>query len=151
MRHRVAQRQQGEHPIGLHSAGGIVVQGRGEELRVAVMRSRYGTWVFPKGGVEKAEGPEGAARRELSEEIGLTEVEPRGFIGTTQHEFEREGRCYRKRVDWFLFEAKAGVECRANPEENALDCGWFGPQQALSLLSHPDQRRVLRRALRRLS
>ncbi len=146
-----AARRAEEGAIRLHSAGGIVVQGRGEHLRLAVMRSGYGTWVLPKGGLEESEEAGAAARREIGEEIGLWEVEPRGFVATTEHEFEQAGHKFRKRVDWFLFEAKAGAECRANPEENALDCGWFSSQQALALLSHADQRRVVRRALSRLS
>ncbi len=128
-----------------------MVQGRGEKLRLAIMRSGYGTWVLPKGGIEEGEEAMTAARREIGEEIGLWELEPRGFVATTEHTFERVKRKYRKRVDWFLFEAKVGAECRPNPEENALDCGWFTQQQALALLSHADQRRVVRRALSQLS
>ncbi|HUU54099.1 MAG TPA: NUDIX domain-containing protein [Armatimonadota bacterium] len=131
----------------LRSAGGVVVKGRGDELRVAVMQSRYGTWVFPKGGFEPGESAEQTARREIREEIGLSHLICKGSLGWTEHTFERDRRRFRKRIDWFLFEAPGDAEASANPRENALDCGWFAPQQALPLLSHADQRRILRRAL----
>jgi diadenosine hexaphosphate hydrolase (ATP-forming) len=111
------------------------------------MYSRYGTWVFPKGGLEEGETPEAAARREVAEEIGLANLKGQGRLGTTEHKFGQGDRRYRKRVDWFLFEAAADAEPRSHLEENALDVGWFDPNRALSLLSHADQRRILRRAL----
>ena len=134
----------------LRSAGGIVVRGRGDDLRVAVMQSGYGTWVFPKGGFEQSETAEQAARREIREEIGLSDLTCKGSLGATEHTFEREGRRFAKTVDWFLFEAPPQAEVRADPRENSLDCGWLPPEHALSLLAHPDQRRLLRRALSRL-
>lgn len=133
--------------IRLRSAGGVVVRGQGDDLRVAVMRSGYGTWVFPKGRVEEGEEVEGAARRELAEEVGLNRLKRRGPVGWTEHEYEREGNRCRKRVDWFLFEAPGGAELRSNAREGSLDCGWFTPRQAMSLLSHASQRRLLRKAL----
>jgi diadenosine hexaphosphate hydrolase (ATP-forming) len=111
------------------------------------MRSRYGTWVFPKGGIEPGEDPAEAARREVGEEIGLAALDEIGALGSTEHSFEREGRRYAKRVDWFLLRAENCVDLRPCPAEGSLDCGWFGPRQALSMLSHSDQRRLLRRAL----
>jgi len=144
------QGKSGRKAVRLRSAGAVVVKGEGEGLRVAVMRSGYGTWVFPKGGIEEGEAPEETARREVCEEIGLTEIELRSPLGWTEHEFERGGERYRKRVDWFLFQAGPGAELRPDREENALDCGWLAPEQALPLLSHGSQRRLLRRALSRI-
>ncbi len=131
----------------LHSAGGVVVMGSGGDLRVAVMRSGFGTWVFPKGGIEPGESPEEAARREIEEEVGLGGLALVAELGGTEHEYEQAGRRHRKHVDWFVFQAEAGAELSPNPAESVVDCGWFTPKQSLSLLSHADQRRILRRAL----
>ncbi len=134
-------------PERLRSSGGVVVRGRGKDLQVALMRSRYGTWVFPKGGLEAREDPREAARREVREEIGLADLAEVAALGSTEHCFEREGRHHAKHVDWFLFEAEAGAKLFPCSAEGSLDCGWFRPKQALSMLSHGDQRRLLRRAL----
>lgn len=133
--------------VQVRSAGGVVVQRPGDNLLVALMRSHYGTWVFPKGRIESGETAEEAARREVEEEVGLTELKLKCPLGRTEHEFDCDGTAYRKRVDWFLFEASAEAELRPDAAENVLDSGWFRPEKALSLLDHADQRRLLRRAL----
>jgi len=133
--------------VRVRSAGGVVVQRLGGNLLVAVMRSGYGTWVFPKGRIESGETAEDAARREVEEEVGLTELKLKCPLGRTEHEFDYGGTGYRKRVDWFLFEASAEAELRPDPAENVLDSGWFRPEKALSMLDHAGQRRLLRRAL----
>ena len=130
------------------SAGGVVLRGHGRETRVALTCSRYHTWVLPKGGVEPGETPEQAAVRELEEEVGLTGLTLQGALGETEHEFDLHGQPHHKRVLWFLFLAPEDAEVRPDPAQGALDAGWFTRSQALRLLSHADQRRMLRRGLR---
>jgi diadenosine hexaphosphate hydrolase (ATP-forming) len=122
---------------------------RGQELRVALIRSAAGEWVFPKGLIEEGEEPEEAARRELAEEIGLRSLALQEPLGRTEHGFEREGKHFRNRVHWFLYEAGPRAVMRLDPEEEVLECGWFTPKQALSLLTHADHRRLLRSVLSR--
>ncbi len=145
------QRTNATDSIDAHSAGGVVLRGEGAELRVVVMRSRYGTWVLPKGGIEEGETPEQAAAREVAEEVGLTGLELGPSLGTTEHEFDLRGRHYRKRVDWFAFLAPAHAQPRPDPAHGSLDAGWFTRSQALRLLAHADQRRMLRRAVRAIA
>ena len=131
-----------------HSAGGVVVRGHGDTLCIAVMRSQYGTWVFPKGGIESGEEPEQAATREIAEEIGIRDAKMIVPLGSTEHEYEQGGTAYHKRVDWFLFRAPAEATLRPDRNENSLECGWFSPQQALTVLSHDSQKSILRQALK---
>jgi len=136
--------------VGLSSAGGVVVKGQGEDLRVALMRSRYGRWVFPKGQVKEGEALEETARREIAEEIGLRELVLLDALEWTEYEYEQGGKRCRKRVDWFLFDAAPEAAVRPKTEEGSLDCGWFSARQALSLLSYSGDRRLLRKALTRI-
>jgi 8-oxo-dGTP pyrophosphatase MutT (NUDIX family) len=137
-----------EEPIPPRSAGGVVLRGRGRGLRVAVMLSQFRTWVLPKGGIRPGERPEQAAARELQEEVGLTDLELKRELGWTEHDFEMHGRRYHKRVCWFLFLAPDDAEVSPHPEQGAFDAGWLTQTQALRLLTHSDQRRMLRRALK---
>lgn len=130
----------------LHSAGGVVIRRHRQRLSVALMRDDYGHWVFPKGGLEAGENPEEAARREVSEEVGLADLRLIRPLGHSEHEFERSGECFRKRVDWFLFEAPEDAELRPDPTERVLDGGWFSLHKAMTTLGHANQKRILRRA-----
>jgi diadenosine hexaphosphate hydrolase (ATP-forming) len=131
--------------IRLRAAGGVVVRRRGEELRVAVVQSQYGTWVFPKGLIEEGEEPEEAARREVGEETGLRRLELLVPLGWTEHEFEKEGKRFQTRTHWFLYQASPRALVRLDPQEELLDCGWFTSKQAMGLLTHADHRGLLRK------
>ncbi|MBN1460472.1 MAG: NUDIX hydrolase [Armatimonadetes bacterium] len=132
----------------LRSAGGVVVQGTGDAPRVALMRSRYDTWVFPKGTIEEGEVPLDAARREIAEEIGVHSLSQLCELGATEHQFEQDACVHHKTVHWFLFRASDPTELRCDPSQYSLEVGWFPPEEALRLLSHADQRTLLEKALR---
>lgn len=60
-------------PLHTRSAGGIVL---GDGGTIALVQSRRsGFWTFPKGHVDEGETDEEAARREITEEAGLIDLE----------------------------------------------------------------------------
>lgn len=67
-----------EKPEGIpvrHSAGGVVVRRDGARALLALAHEGgYGGLILPKGGIERGETPEEAARREIAEEAGITEL-----------------------------------------------------------------------------
>ena len=87
-------------------AGGIVL---GDTGTIAlVWSSASQAWLFPKGRTETGETDEEAARREIAEETGLTDLEYLDDLGT----FAREGANGRpgKSIHMYLFAAPAHAE-----------------------------------------
>jgi len=91
------------------SAGGIVLGNAGT---VAMVRHRNGNgaWLFPKGHIDGDESDEEAARREIQEETGLSNLELLDDFGT----YERhpilpdgtENRSEMKEIHMYLFTAQ---------------------------------------------
>ena len=106
-------------------AGGIVIDERG---RVALVKRRPGTdWFFPKGGVEAGEAPEDAARREIEEETGLTELEYLDDLGSYERPGIKKEGTYDEEtlntIHMFLFASERGKE--PEPSHEVLDAIWM--------------------------
>lgn len=99
-----------------HCAGGIVL---GDHGTIALVMSRAsGTWLFPKGRIEVGETDEEAARREVTEETGITELEYIDDLGTLNRPYDRDGDVLHpgKRIRMFLFAAEPHAELAPTKE-----------------------------------
>ncbi len=103
------------------AAGGLVVD---EGSRLLAIK-RLGKWDLPKGKVEKGESIEVGAVREVQEECGLIDVKLVRPIMSTWHTYERKGRQYLKRTDWFLMNASATERLTAQVEEDIEEVRWL--------------------------
>lgn len=89
-------------------AGGIVL-GRGGTVAMVKTRNGSGAFLFPKGHVEEGEDHETAARREIAEETGITDLEFIADLGIyerprmKQDGTERDGTL--KIIHMYLFAA----------------------------------------------
>lgn len=130
-------------PASTRCAGGIVL---GDIGTIAMVRNRKTTlWFFPKGKIDQGEDDEEAARREIEEEAGLTDLELIDDLGT----YERprilpdgtDSRDEMKSIHMFLFAAPMHADVRPSMEieearwvplksvienlENTKDRAWF--------------------------
>ena len=122
-------------------AGGIVYRLDGGETRYLVCRASRNRphWVLPKGHIEKGEGADEAAVREVREETGVV-AEIEGVVATPRG----RGRA-SPRVKYYLMRYTG----EAPPtEERRTD--WCRYEQALERLSFEDARDALREARRML-
>ncbi|HTT70400.1 MAG TPA: NUDIX hydrolase [Anaeromyxobacteraceae bacterium] len=126
------------------AAGGLVLRPgrRGPELAL-VHRPRYGDWSLPKGKLERGEGLRRAALREVEEETFCRARVVR-FAGLT---FYRVG--LRPKLVAF-FEMALEVENPFRPGQEVDELAWLEPGEAVKRLDYPSERRLVRRALRRL-
>ena len=118
-------------------AAGCVVWRRGEgaAIEVAVIhRPRYDDWSLPKGKLDRGEGWEDAARREVLEEIGQS-----GELGAELPPVfydDRKGRS--KAVRYWLMESHGDGRFEVNDEVDVL--AWVTLAEAVERLTYPVDR-----------
>ncbi|HBZ87024.1 MAG: ADP-ribose pyrophosphatase [Candidatus Edwardsbacteria bacterium RIFOXYD12_FULL_50_11] len=118
------------------SCGGVVVRKVGDRILVAlVTEPGFKEYILPKGHVESGENLEQAARREIAEEAGFTElklVKSLGSIGRLD---------FRKRswgtMHYFLFTTSQEETSPSDPEHQYI-VKWF-PIDALPEMFWPEQ------------
>jgi len=105
------------------SAGGVVYTKTTEGIKIALIKDSYGKWTFPKGHIEKKEKPEEAALREVSEEIGLTNLKIDTLITKTDYWFKFNQELIHKYVYFYLMQADELIELKPQ-EEEINDAKW---------------------------
>lgn len=122
------------------SAGGIVREG--SNLLMILVKNLEGQtiWTFPKGHIEKGEGAEQAALREVQEETGYecAITEPFDRI---QYWFKRGPILTRKTVTWFLMNPlkKTGT----HDAEEIMDARWVPMPEAVKLARYRSDKKIL--------
>ncbi len=111
-------------------AGGVVL---GDSGTIALIWSKNSqTWLFPKGRREPGETDEEAARREIAEETGLTDLEYIDDLGT----FVRSGAngAANKSIHMYLFAAPAHAVLA--PTLEIEEAAWVSLPRVLDQLGH---------------
>jgi 8-oxo-dGTP pyrophosphatase MutT (NUDIX family) len=131
--------------IQAESSGGVVFRGKPGALDVVLVgRAEQGTWALPKGTPMPGESREQTALRETREETGLDAfiIEP---IDCIAYWFVmRHSRVY-KTVYYYLMVATGGDTSRHDPEYDRV--AWFPADQALRVMSYPNEADMVRRAI----
>ena len=118
------------------SSGGVVFHAN----QVLILQYKDGTWTFPKGHLEAGETEQQAAQREVLEEAGV-EAEITGRTGETRY---INNRGEAREVLWFTMNAKSEL---VRLEDTFMNGGFFALERARELLSFPEDRDLLERAI----
>jgi 8-oxo-dGTP pyrophosphatase MutT (NUDIX family) len=122
------------------SAGGVVVRLHAGEPLVALTHEKsYHGPVLPKGGVEAGEDPLQAARREVAEEAGLTELVLHGPLGKLERLTYDRSRWVTTHFFLFSTEQLTGIPTDPLHHQEPL---WRRLDQ-LDDMFWPDQRRLI--------
>jgi ADP-ribose pyrophosphatase YjhB (NUDIX family) len=120
------------------SAGGIIVN----KERVVLVQQYKSSWSLPKGHVDKGEEPLAAAKREILEESGLSDLTLVRELGS----YERTGRNSKnkkemKTIIMFLF--KTDQE-KLKPQDPAISKAiWVKKKDAAGMLTRKEDRDFL--------
>ncbi len=132
-----------EHVV---SAGGVVYRHGRHGIEIVLCGRREGLWALPKGSPEPGERLGRTATREVEEETGLR-VAIQESVGAIRYQFTGpDGRHYDKRVEHHLMVPTGGSLTCHDSEFDAVR--WFPVEEALRLLRYPNERDIVRRAVR---
>ncbi len=110
----------------IEAAGGLVSNLKKEILFIY----RLGRWDLPKGKVEPGESLENAAKREVEEETGLSELILEKFINHTFHIYtERNGKKILKTTYWFKMTYVGASTPIPQTEEGITEVCWKNTEQ----------------------
>lgn len=129
--------------IKTRSAGGVVI---GESGMIAMIQHKDGdgSWMFPKGHVEAAEKDEDAARREIKEETGLTDLEYLDDLGEyLRPRVAKDGSDdlhEMKTIHMFLFAAPKGAAPYPAHQEEIGAAEWVSFQKVGIMLGNKTDR-----------
>ncbi|MBI4065472.1 NUDIX domain-containing protein [Candidatus Gottesmanbacteria bacterium] len=85
------------------SAGGIIVRKYNNSWKVLLIKDMNGNWTFPKGIIEKNEDTERAAKREISEEVGIFELKTLKKLDPFRYKYTRDSNLIQKTVHYYIF------------------------------------------------
>lgn len=136
----VPQQQPGPRPLLEFSAGGVVIDDRGQFLliRARDLRNRP-VWTLPKGTLAAGETSEQAALREVCEETGYRCEVVRELEAVT-YWFQRGGRRIKKTVRWYLMHP---LEKVGDHDHEVDEVAWADREEALRRLRYDSDRRLL--------
>ncbi len=127
-------------PSNTESAGGVVRNMRGE---IALVLHDDTFWGFPKGHVEEGEVLEATARREIKEEVGLTDLTLVRPLGSYQrykigHEAKPIAERELKTIHLFLFDTTQHDFQLTDPRHK--EARWLSAEKVAKLLSNEKDR-----------
>lgn len=129
------------------AAGGVIFRREKDDMLVAlVAEGKLKKWILPKGGVDKGETHVEAAKREISEEAGISDLTYVSDLGV------RERLNYDKKkwvtTTYYLFETKQ-IETFATDKTHEYATEWFSTKN-LPDMFWPEQKEILNIACRYL-
>jgi ADP-ribose pyrophosphatase YjhB (NUDIX family) len=122
------------------AAGGIVLRQEDQRIYLALAREAdFPQLVLPKGEVEPDETLEAAARREILEEVGLSDLQLMGPLGVLERlSYDKR---YWVQTHYFLYTTNQKDGIPTDTQRHSAV--WWFPLDELPVMLWPEQRRLI--------
>jgi len=128
------------------SSGGVIFRVSDKDTEVALIAVKNKTvWCLPKGAIDKNEGPQAAAIREVREETGLSGkvIDKIGDISYWYFLKQENAKIYKK-VYFYLLRYTTGSTDKHDWEVD--EARWFSIDEAIQRLTYKGEKEILRKA-----
>ena len=125
------------------SAGVLVFRKSNDRLEYLILHYPHGHWSFPKGHVEGKETEKEAAKREVSEETGIKNLDFLDFKEKISYFFKKNDKTVYKEVVYFLAYTKER-KVKISHEHQGYD--WLEFKEALERLTFDNAKQVLKKS-----
>ncbi len=128
-----------------YSAGGVVI---GTDKKVVVVNQHHDSWSLPKGHIDEGENALEAAKREIHEESGISQVKLIKKLGEYERprigkKGEGSSKIEMKHITMYLFQTNL-TELKPIDPENP-EAIWVDVEQVASLLTHKKDKEFFNR------
>lgn len=128
------------------SAGGIIINPDG---RIAIVNQKHRSWSLPKGHVEENEDLLEAAKREIFEETGISEltlITPLATYSRYAMNIDNGDNTEElKKMHFYLF-STTQLDLAPSDEDNPVAL-WVKKEDVESYLTHPEDKKFFRKVL----
>ena len=133
-------------------AGGLVYyKDKSGKIFLAFVHDIFGHWTLSKGHLEKGESLKESVAREIKEEISL-EVKVGAQLDENEYlASDPETGLKRKKVTYFLAQAKKKGELKLVKKGGLDDARWFSPSEIKDLKIYADIRPIIEKGIKKLT
>lgn len=133
------------------TAGGIIFRHAkdGSGIEILLIQDAKDRWTIPKGHIEEGETAQQTARREISEEAGLKDVDMLGWLGKIHFRYRRVDKLVLMTTQIYLVRAKGDTNA-IQKEEWMNGIKWFSFHDALDAIEYEDIGKLMLLALKRI-
>jgi 8-oxo-dGTP pyrophosphatase MutT (NUDIX family) len=132
------------------TAGGVVFRRDDKDgIEILLIQDAKDRWTIPKGHIEEGETAQQTAKREISEEAGLSDTEVLGWLGKIHFRYRRLDKLVLMTTQIYLVRA-GGDTNDIKKEEWMNGIKWFKFHDALDAIEYEDIGKLMLLAMKRI-
>lgn len=132
------------------TAGGVVWRrNKSGKIEILLIQDIKDRWTIPKGHIEEGETAQQTARREITEEAGLKNMEIQGWLGKIHFRYRRVDKLVLMTTQIYLVHA-LGDTNDIHKEDIMNDIKWFDFHDALEVVEYEDIGKLMLLAMKKI-